>query len=303
MAMPNFLILGAAKAGTTSLYHYLQQHPNIYMSPLKEPKFFALEGQSLDFRGPSQLINQTSVTTLADYQALFASVGQESAIGEASPVYLYYPETAGRIARSLPQVKLIAILRDPVDRAFSSYSHLVREGFEPLEFGAALAAETERIQDRWAPLWYYQAKGFYYEQLKRYTDLFPTEQIKIYLFEDLCCDPLAVVQDIYTFVGVDPTFVPDMAKRNVSGVPKNRTLQTLLTRDNPVKTVAKTLMPKRFRRSLSQNLQARNLGSKLELDPQIEQRLRDLYAQDVRQLQDLIQRDLSAWLAPTGVPT
>ncbi|NJN24319.1 MAG: sulfotransferase [Acaryochloridaceae cyanobacterium RL_2_7] len=291
------LDLGAAKAGTTSLHHYLGQHPDVFVSQLKEPKYFALKDEPLDFQGPSQFINDSSVNTFEDYCALFQDVQDETAIGEASPLYLYSKKAVREIKVTLPEAKLIVILRNPVDRAFSSYTHLLREGFETLSFEESLTHEEERIRDRWAPLWYYKDKGFYGQQLQRYYDQFPRENIRVYLFEDLCKDPLAVVRDIFTYIGVEPSFEPDMAKKNVSGVPKNVTLQRLLTRKNPVKSVGKLLLPKKFRKSLSNSIQSKNLGKKPTLKPETRAELLALYREDILHLQGLIDRDLSAWLS------
>lgn len=295
--LPNFLILGAAKAGTTSLHHYLGQHPDVFVSQLKEPKYFALKDEPLNFQGPSQFINESSVNTFEDYCALFSGVNEESAIGEASPLYLYSEKAVEGIKSTLPDAKLIVILRNPVDRAFSSYTHLLREGFETLPFEESLTQEDQRIRDRWAPLWYYKDKGFYGQQLQRYYEAFPKEQIKVYLFEDLCRNPIDVVQDIFAYIGVEPSFEPDMAKKNVSGVPKNVALQRLLTRKNPIKAVGKRLLPKQFRKNLSNSIQAKNLGEKPTLLPETRAELLDLYRDDILLLQGLIERDLSAWLS------
>ncbi|HHP7229388.1 MAG TPA: sulfotransferase [Xenococcaceae cyanobacterium] len=296
--MPNFLIIGAAKAGTTSLYSYLKQHPQIYMSPIKEPRFFALEGEKLDFRGPTQSINQTSVTTLAEYHQLFQEVTTETAIGEASTVYLSSPKAPERIKHHLPDVKLIAILRDPSERAFSSYTHLVRDGYETLSFTEAIAAEAIRIEENWQPLWYYQKRGFYYQQLQRYLELFKPEQIKIYLYEDLAIDSAALIQDVTRFLGVDDTFTPDSTRKNVSGIPKNRLLQNLLTKKNPIKSVLKPLLPEPLRQSVLQSLTKSNLGAKPTLSSEMRQKLIAIYREDILKLQDLIHRDLSQWLIP-----
>ena len=217
MKIPNFLIIGAAKAGTTSLYDYLNQHPQIYMSPIKEPRFFALEGEKLDFRGPAQGINQTSVTTWEQYCQLFQEATTEKAIGEASTIYLSNPKAPHRIKHYLPEVKLIAILRDPAERAFSSYVHLVRDGYENLSFTEAVEAEPTRIKENWQPLWYYKERGFYYEQLQKYFAIFKPEQIKIYLYEDLAVDSTAVIQDLSRFLGVDDSFTPDLTRKKCIG--------------------------------------------------------------------------------------
>ena len=147
MRLPTFLVIGAAKSGTTSLHRYLGQHPDIFVSRVKEPGFFAFEGQSLDFDGPGdEWIQQTVATNIDAYAHHFEGVTSEKAIGESSPVYLYSKEAPGRIATHLENPHLIAILRDPVDRAFSQFLFFVQCGREPLrDFGAALDAESSRI--------------------------------------------------------------------------------------------------------------------------------------------------------------
>lgn len=295
--MPNFIVIGAGKAGTSSIFYYLKQHPQIYMSPLKEPKFFALKGEPLNFQGPDKdIVNSTSVNTLEAYQDLFQGVSDEIAIGEASPIYLYSPKAPPRIKDYLPEVKLIAILRNPVERAFSSFTHLLREGYETLSFEEALQEEENRIQRKWAALWHYKQKGYYYEQLKRYYDIFDRQQIKVYLYEELQADNIALIQDIYNFVGVDDTFVPDLSQKNVSGTPKSQLLHDLFTKDNSLKSLLKPLFPKQLRRNIADKAIANNLGSKPILAPETGDRLRQLYREDILQLQDLIERDLSAWL-------
>ena len=213
---PNFIILGAAKAGTTALYHYLQQHPQIYMTPLKETNYFALRGQHLDFRGPGDddYVNRMSITNEAAYRAQFEGVRDEIAVGEASPLYLYHPETANRIRQTLPDAKLIAFLRNPVDRAYSAFLHLVRDNRESeRDFAAALAREPERIAANYEHIWHYMSMGRYYEQLKRYYDRFPSEQIKVFLYRDLRTEPTRVLREIHGFLGVDADFCPNMGTR------------------------------------------------------------------------------------------
>ena len=223
--MPNFLIIGAHKAGTTSLYQYLKQHPQIFMSAVKEPHFFSFMGHPLNFNDPG--FNPTKLQTVAsidDYQALFQDVGDAEAIGEASPSYLYVAQSASNIYQYLPKVKIIAILRNPVDRAYSNFLHCrAREhGREPLgDFLEALQAEPMRTRDNWSPLWHYQQMGFYYQQLQRYYKQFPKEQIRMYLYDDLLSNPEALLQDMFQFLQVNTKFMPDLSKRyNVSGVPK-----------------------------------------------------------------------------------
>ena len=180
MTMPNFFIIGAMKSGTTALYYYLEQHPEIYMSPVKEPNFFCSQ---------EQRNGADSVTDIGTYQHLFRDVLGQIAIGEASHCYLYDPRAAAEIRRCVPDAKLIAILRNPIDRAYSHFLHMVRTGLEPLgDFAQALHEEEagaykERIfQD-------YVGRGFYYSQLKRYFGTFDRKQIRFISYEDLSDAP------------------------------------------------------------------------------------------------------------------
>lgn len=292
MVMPNFIIIGAAKAGTTSLYSYLKQHPQIYMSPIKEPRFFALEGDTLSFQGPSQGINYTSVTTIDAYQELFQGVTNEIAIGEASTLYLHSKKALQRIKHYIPEAKIIAILRDPVDRAYSSYLHLVRDGYENLSFQQALLEENSRIHQKWQPLWYYTQRGFYYDALNEYLKSFDSTQIKIYIYNEFAEDSSAIVKDIFNFLDVDYSFQPDMSRENISGIPKSKILNKLFARDNLLKSIVKPFLPSFIRHKVKES----NLAAKPNIPFEAEQYLRRLYQNDILKLQDLIQRDLSTWL-------
>jgi hypothetical protein len=262
MTMPNFLVIGAAKAGTTSLYAYLCQHPQVYMSPLKETNFFSLEGQRVHFRGVGDhdTINTLSITTLTDYRAQFEAAADGIAIGEASPLYLYCPRAPERIRHYIPDAKLIAVLRHPVERAYSAFLHLVRDGREPLtDFVQAIEAEACRIHNHWEHIWHYTRMGFYYAQMKRYYDLFDYCQVRVYLYEDFKNNPHAVLRNLFCFLDVDETYIPDISiMHNVSSLPPTR---------------------------------------KSQLSMDVRERLIDLYREDIFKLQDLIQRDLSTWLA------
>lgn len=293
MVLPNFLIIGAAKGGTTSLYYYLNQHPQIFMSPVKEPRFFALEGENLDFRSPDELFVENSVTSFEEYCSLFQEVKNEIAIGEASPLYLYSDKAPLKIKRYIPDVKLIAILRDPVQRAYSSYMHYVREGYETLPFAESLQAEEKRIQENWVYMWHFKKCGFYCEQLKRYFDVFDKKQIKVYLYEDLSNTP-KFLKDVFDFLEVDSTFAPDLSVLNASGVPKIRMLYNLLDRGNAVRSALKVL-PAQFRKNVANSLRKWNL-EKPPLPAEVGDSLRDTYRDDILKLQGLIDRDLSKWL-------
>ena len=295
--MPNFLILGAAKAGTTSLHYYLDQHPEIYMSKVKEPRFFALEGETPNFQNPDNLINRTSITELEEYQQLFADVSTEKAIGETSPLYLYSAKAVERIKYYIPQAKLIVVLRNPVERAYSCYTHLVREGYESLSFEAGLATESERIANNWAHLWHYRQAGYYYQQVKRYFDCFAPEQIQVYLYEDLNQDSVALVQNVCRFLEVADDFVPDLTRQNVSGIPKYKALHHLVNRGNSIRKALKRVLPQQLRSTVAQNIREWNLQAKPPLTATVAHKLKQQYREDILKLQDLLQRDLVCWLS------
>lgn len=299
MTMPNFLIIGAAKAGTTSLYYYLNQHPEIYMSPLKEPHFFSFEGETLSFRRAGNQpdpINQTAVTCLEQYTQLFQGVTAEKRIGEASPSYLHTPKAAERIKFYIPEVKLVVILRHPAERAYSAfmgqYLNGVQKG-EPYlkDFTETVHSEERLMQENWTPIFFYKKLGFYYEQLSYYYRLFPKEQIHVCLNEDLQGDANQVLANIFQYLEVDKQFIPNTSQRaGASGVPKNEFLYRFLK--NPtLKSLLKPLIPKGMGQSLE-----KAMLNKPRMTSEIRQELVALYQEDVLKLQDLIQRDLSNWL-------
>ena len=295
MIKPNFLIIGAAKAGTTALHTYLNQHPQIYMTPRKETNFFALEGEKLNFQGPGdEAINDFSITTLDAYQAEFKGVTKEVAIGEACPLYLYDFKAAARICNYNPEMKIIVILRNPVHRAYANFLHLIRDDRELCQnFPEALKVESERIEQNWEWFWHYIQLGYYGKQLQEYYNIFAENKIKVYLYEDFSKNPLELVQNICTFLNVKDDFVPDMQiKPNKSGMPKNKFLHQLLTKPNPIKTALKPLFPSLLR----QKIQHQNLA-KPELPREIKEELTQLYREDILHCQDLIHRDLSHWLS------
>jgi len=298
MTMPNFLVIGEARCGTTALYHCLKQHPQIYMSPVKEPKFFAYEGEELDFRGPGDMkAHRTAITDLESYRALFNGVADERAVGEVSPVYLYSHKAPERIGHHIPDSKLIAILRHPAERAYSSFLKLVRDNREPLtDFAQALEQEPQRIRDNWEPFWFYKLRGFYSGNVERYFEFFGRERVRIYLHDDYIADPVGLFQDIFRFLGVDHTFVPDVSRqRNLSGVPKSRVLDAFLRDPNPIKSALTPLLPAGLRGRLSKSLKSKNLV-KPPFPPEVRKQLIDEYRPDILKLQELINKDLSQWL-------
>jgi hypothetical protein len=321
--MPNFLIIGAMKSGTTSLHNYLNQHPDVFMSPRKEPHFFAFENyplqkyresmelslrQSREILGQDRLTYELPVTLLDDYVKLFKKAASETAIGESSTTYLYLSRSIERIKYYIPQAKLIGILRNPVDRAYSNFIFFRRNNREPIpDFDTALQAEDRRIREGWASGYFYRRRGFYFEQLKPYYQQFSRSQIRVYLFDDLCSDPMGVLRDIFRFLGVDETFVPDTTKKyNPSnGVvlqPKWRPINHLFNRPNSFKSLAKRILPDMLFHSIKLILTKRQIAGAtlLQFPPlsiETRKQLQNDYKNDIIKLQDLIGRDLSHWLS------
>ncbi|MDA0265801.1 MAG: sulfotransferase [Cyanobacteria bacterium] len=301
MALPNFLVIGAAKCGTTALDRYLREHPQIYMSPVKELNFFALEGINCeifkgDFSGDEHSPNL--INKLCDYQRFFDNVSDEIAIGESSPLYLLHPSTPQNIQRYIPDAKLIAILRDPVERAYSDFLFNVGRGTEDINnFSEALAAESHRINENYWFRWHYKERGFYYIQIQRYFKLFSRTQIKVYLHEDLKANSLATLQDIFRFLGVDDTFMPNLSqKHNVTYVPQNRLIDRILDPHQKTSYRLRKFLPLPFRKTIKNRVKSLNRKPIPTLSPQIRQQLVKEYQEDILQLQDLIQKDLSNWL-------
>ena len=207
MPLPNFLLIGAAKSGTTALYHILRGHPDVFLPAFKEPYFLSA------FR-PSP----RTVTELEDYRALFEGSADAARVGEASAGYLYDPTSAERIAATLgTDVRLVAILRHPVDRAHSMYWHRRRDAEEALSFEEAIGAEPERIAAGWQLGWHYLAMGRYREQLERYRSRFPSEALLVLNFDEFVADRRAAVDEVTSFLGIERlASLPDDAPSNPS---------------------------------------------------------------------------------------
>ena len=290
--LPNFIIIGAAKAGTTALYWYLADHPDVFMSPIKETNFLAY---GLDARG--QLLygdpehHQFPVKSLPAYEALFEDAGGASAIGEASPIYLESLQTAARIRELLPAARIVCGLRHPVDRAYSDYLMYLRSRGRRLDPDRDLsaAAAWTRPDSHWMRI------SRYHEQLSRYYDAFAREQIHVFLFDDLKRSPLQLVQDVYRFLRVDANVVPDFATpHNVGGMPASRVLEGLLT-SRAVKAMVQPWIP-RPAANWVRRLRTRNLRQAPSLPTQLRQELTDYFRRDITQTSELIGRSLEHWL-------
>lgn len=283
MTLPNFIIAGALKGGTTSLYYSLKQHPEVFVSGLKEPRYFAYEADNPHHADGAGLY--FPVKTLPEYAALFEGATGEKAIGEASPHYLISPVAPVRIQALIPDVKLIFSLRDPVKRANSVYWHSFRLGQEDRPIEAALTDTEYAVQH-----------GLYYRYLRVWFDLFDRSQIKVILFDDLQRNPLGTFRDLCSFLNVDADFVPDLAVRNKGGTPRHKRFGRLLERvkTHPIRQAIDPLVPKPLRRLLL-DVRNRNLQETPPMPEAVARRLYDTFRDDITQLEGLLGVDLAAW--------
>ncbi|MFA5581482.1 MAG: sulfotransferase [Paracoccaceae bacterium] len=299
MTLPNFIVIGAAKSGTTSLMSYLGQHPDVFVSASKEPNYFALAGFKGPPRGPAPaailqaMLYNWSRTELPEYEALFAAATDQRAIGEGSVRYLYFPEAPGRIRAMIPDVRLIAILRDPVSRLYSHYNMNRQIQLEPLGLRAALAAEETRIADGWGWDWHYAAVSRYGEQLRRYYDLFPREQIAVFLYDDFVADPLGVHAQICRHIGVKPDMQPDMTKRGmVTTLPRNLWLDRRLNWPSGLRTMLLRPPSRRIAHPVIRRLNRLNSRPVPPLDPVLRRELAVRFRGDIAELSDMLGRDI-----------
>jgi hypothetical protein len=296
---PDFLIVGAAKAGTTALYHQLGTHPDIFMSPQKEMNFFALENQVLDFKGPGDMngIHRTSITNIENYLSFFKGAKKEQVKGEVSPLYLYSDSAVIKIRKYVPNIKIIVCLRNPIDRAFSAFSHLIRDQREiEIDFLTAFFKNQERIDGGWAEIWHYGSMGLYANQLERYFSVFDKNQILILVYEKFLNDPQTTLLKICDFLMVDSSFNFDLEKKyNQSGSPRFQRLHQLLIRPHLIKNLGKIFMPKSIRTWVRENVINLNLKNKPSITPDQIQSIYPFFREDIRRTEALINIDLSHW--------
>jgi hypothetical protein len=216
---PDVVIIGAPKAGTSALHAALAQHPQIYASPVKEPKYYMCwDAPPPAYRGPGDAhSNQEWIWRRADYEALFRGAPEDAVRLESTPFYLYMRGARRRIAEELPEAKLIVIVRDPIDRAYSNWMHLWVDGLEPIsDFVDAWHAEDRRVAAGWAPFWHYQRLGRYGEQLADLFELVERERVFVLRYWQLVSHPDETLNRVARFLGIAEdqvaTIPPDNAR-------------------------------------------------------------------------------------------
>lgn len=271
MSPPNFFLVGAAKSGTTTLYAGLRAHPDVYMPALKEPHVYAY----LASPPTASHLYADEASARRRYGELYKGVSGERAVGEASTTNLVVPGAAALIARDAPAARIVAILRHPVDRAFSHFSHFVSAGGEDLDdFAAAVREESSRQAAGYPFTYQYLGWSRYSAQLRPFFELFGRERVLVHLYDDLCRDA-GVLRSTFRFLDVDDARpLPPVGHHNETRPPAaGRGLRRrLLRRRGP------TVEP-----------------SRPTLDPSLRAELTASFAEEISRLEDLLQRDLTRW--------
>lgn len=281
---PNFLVLGAAKAGTTALQHYLDAHPQIHLCPRKDSNFLAWE-PGADRAKPDTDVPPPAfpVRDLAAWEALFDGAGEARVVGEICTYYLESPVAPARARELIPDGRLIIMLRNPVDRAYSGYQMMVRLGLESRPAAEALTPDS-----------HYVRASRYGTMVGRWLDEFPRSRLCVVLFEDFKRDGPGIYAELCRFLGVDDSFVPDLGTRhNVGGVPKSRLLHGLYT--NPaLRRRLMPLVPPGIRR-LGTRFRNRNMVPAQRLSPELRARLAACFPQENALLSEATGLDLAVW--------
>jgi hypothetical protein len=275
--LPNFLIIGAMKGGTTSLAAWLRSHPDVFIPWQKEIHFFDNPhryGAGVDW-----------------YREQFAPGAGKHAIGEATPGYMAHPDVPERMARLLPDVKMIALLRNPTDRIYSQFLHLRAIGREKRPLRQVV---DEELAGTAPPFGFYLARGRYLDQIRRLHGLFPPAALKVMLFDDLASDAAGLYAETCRFLGVDDAYRPDNLGKAYN--PRMRVRSPWLW-----ERVRKARIMRRIPASLAFRIDAVNVrpdrSTYEPMDPELRRRLVEAYVDQIPELEQLLGRDLSSWRA------
>lgn len=303
MPRPTFFIVGAPKSGTTALQTYLSGHPEIFMPSIKPPLY---HGKELNFFG-GDLTRRTDRISMDAYLAFFENAEEFSCIGESSVWYLYSTTAASEIREFNSEAKVIAMLRHPAEMLYSLHSQLVYNGDEDVkDFGKAIAAEYDRLQGRRVPkhtsvreALYYSRVADYHQQLKRYHECFPSQNIHVVLYDDLRDDPATTFKGVLNFLGVDESYQPSLSRVNSNTSSRSDVLRNLVKfPPHPLRFVLSSLLPQKTRAELKNFLLGLNTKQekRKQLDPELRRQILMRYRSSIEQLADMLDRDLSGWL-------
>jgi hypothetical protein len=304
VALPDFLVIGAPKAGTTALHAALTTHPQLFMSAVKEPKFF-LTGGPPPRRGGGPGDVQTyreHVRRQADYEALFDAAPKAARRGESTPFYLYDLGAQRRIRKLIPDARLIVTVRDPVERAHSNWTHLWSAGLEPIhDFVRACAAEEARVQAGWSAFWHYIGLGKYGEQLQHLYTLFPRDQVLVLRYRDIVDAPAETLDLICAFLGVAQGVLSKLPRENVTAHPDRTLTHLAVARALRVSAAAGRHLPGPLGAALTDPLERflqQNSSQRQPLTWAERQQVIPYFEADVRLLETVTDSDFTDWLLP-----
>ena len=285
----DFFIVGAPKAGTTSLYHYLNEHPQVEMSLQKEPDYFsdkATQSQGLYY-------SKNRIDTEEKYNRLFNTQKKNVIFGEGSVSYFFYPTIAKDIKAYNPIAKIIVMLRNPIDRAFSHYLMDYRLGLVSDSFEDII---NKKSKHKNAHLFYQQyiKVGEYATQLKRYFDVFDKKNILLIDYEDFKSDVASTVDSVYSFLNVSTEFSADVNKKhNTFTMPKNKLIRFMYS-FVVIRNILSFIFPKNMVKAGRLILFRKN--KKPKLLEETRNQLKHYFSNDVRLLESLIGKDYSKWI-------
>ncbi len=300
MTVPTFLVAGAARAGTTALVEGLRLHPDVFVTQPKEPHYFAFHGLDVACTGPGddRWFNRVVVSDRERYLALFDDAGTASARGDGSVTTLYHADKAvPEILRINPSMRVVIILREPVERAFSSFTYLRLRGVETeVDFRRALDLEAKRRVDGWHHMWHYSAMSLYADDLRTIVDGLGRSQVKVWFYDELTSNFQRVLDEVVAFIGL-PAFhgrTRTVPRVNVSGTAKSDVVQSMIawaTRTELARSALKRVIP------FSVRERARSLAVRTEAVPAIDMHeLTDRFADDMCEVAQLVPGPHPEWL-------
>ena len=301
--MPDFLVIGAPKSGTTALHAALSGHPGLYMSAIKEPKFFLTDGPPPTKGGPGDALTyREHVWRCADYEALFDPAPPGTLTGESTPLYLYDQAAMRRIHDRIPAVKLIVILRDPVERAHSNWTHLWSAGLEPVpDFVRACAEEDRRIAAGWASFWHYKGMGRYGEQLAYLFSLFAREQVLVLRYRRLVDEPAQTLDQICAFLGAETGVLTEIPRQNVTSHPESTLAHRAVSAAQRAATAVGSRVPGLTAATLNGPLERflqRHSRERQPLSWEQRQELLPYFEPDIELLERVLGEDFRDWVRP-----
>jgi hypothetical protein len=291
----DIIIGGASKSGTTAIYDMLRQNPAFFLPVRKELHYFARPFLENATAGPGDAAVLDEIPTTFDaYLSHFADKRTGQVAVDVSPSYLFHYGSAAQIARDLPNVKVVFLLRLPEDKVFSQYVHLMGEGRETLSFVEALKQESTRKAEGFSDMWLYAESGYYADAISAFQAALGSDRVRVFFFDEFRRCPIAVLQEICVFVGLNETQSFDTSiESNVSGAPRSVLLARLMA-PNSFTNFLRRILPPRIGQSLRRIFRTMNTGKKPKITDQTRAQLRALYSDDIAKLESLVGRQ-SGW--------